>query len=118
MKITVIGAGSWGTTLAILLAEKGFDVRLWCRREELAREIESKRENTQYLPGIKIPKNLAVKNSLKDALENSEIIFNVVPSEFVRSTLKSIKPYYDGQIVVSATKGIEHSTSKRMSQVI
>lgn len=118
MKISVIGAGSWGTTLAILLAEKGFDVKLWCRREELAREIESKRENIQYLPGVKIPNNLVVENSLKDALENTEIIFNAVPSEFVRSTLRNIKPYYNNQIVVSATKGIEHSTSKRMSQVI
>ena len=118
MKITVIGAGSWGTTLAILLAEKGFDVKLWCRREELAREIESRRENKQYLPGVKIPNNLIVDSSLKNALENTEIIFNVVPSEFVRSTLKNIRPYYNNQIVVSATKGIEHSTSKRMSQVI
>ena len=118
MKLTIIGAGSWGTTLAILLSEKGFDVKLWCRREELAREIESKRENRQYLPGIKIPKNLIAENSLKYALENSEMIFNAVPSEFVRSTLKNIKPYYNNQIVVSATKGIEHSTSKRMSQVI
>src|SRR3989338_8619815 len=104
MKITVIGAGSWGTTLAILLAEKGFDAILWCRREELAREIESKRENRQYLPGIKISKNLTAENSLKDALENSEIIFNAVPSEFVRSTLKNAKQYYNNQIVVSATK--------------
>ncbi len=118
MRISIIGAGSWGTTLAILLAEKRFDVRLWCRREELAREIESKRENRQYLPGIKIPNNVIVDNSLRDVLENTEIIFNVVPSEFVRSTLKNIKPYYNGQIVVSATKGMEHSTSKRMSQVI
>ena len=118
MKIAVIGAGSWGTTLAILLAEKGSNVKLWCRREELAREVESKRENTQYLPGVKIPNNLAAENSLKNALENTEIIFIVVPSEFVRSTLKSIKPHYKNQIVVSATKGMEHATSKRMSQVI
>ncbi|MBI4452849.1 NAD(P)-dependent glycerol-3-phosphate dehydrogenase [Candidatus Woesearchaeota archaeon] len=117
-KISIIGAGSWGTTIAILLSEKGFDVKLWARREELARDIESKRENLQYLPGIKIPDNLIVDSSLKNTLENSEIIFNVVPSEFARSTLKSIKPYYNNQIVVSATKGMEHSTSKRMSEVI
>ena len=117
-KISVIGAGSWGTTLAILLSEKGIDVKLWCRREELAREIKSKRENTQYLPGVKIPDNLIIENSLENSLENSEIVFNVVPSEFVRSTLKSIKPYFKNQIIVSATKGMEHSTSKRMSQVI
>ncbi len=118
MKISIIGAGSWGTTLAILLGEKGFDVKLWCRREELAREMESKRENIQYLPGIKVPNNLIVDDSLKNILENTEVIFNAVPSEFVRSILKKIKPYYNNQIIVSATKGIEHSTSKRMSQVI
>ncbi len=118
MKISIIGAGSWGTTLAILLAEKGFDVKLWCRREELAREIESERENRQYLPEIKLPNNLIVDSSLKKVIEKTEIIFNAVPSEFVRHTLKNIKPFYNNQIVVSATKGMEHETSKRMSQVI
>ena len=117
-KISVIGAGSWGTTLAILLSEKGFDVRLWVRREELAEEIESKKENTQYLPGIKIPNNLAVNHSLRDVLEKSEMIFTAVPSEFLRSTLGEIKPFFKNQIVVSVTKGIEHSTGKRMTEVI
>ena len=117
-KIAILGAGSWGTTLAILLGEKGFNVKLWARREELASEIESKKENTQYLPDINIPNNVIVDSSMKDAVENSDIIFIVVPSEFLRSIIKELKPYYNNQIVVSATKGIEHFTSKRMSQVI
>ena len=117
-KISIIGAGSWGTTLAVLLGEKGFDVKLWARREALANEIESKRENMQYLPGIKIPSNVIVDNSFKDALEDSEIIIAAVPSEFLRKTMKEIKPYFNNQIVVSVIKGIEHSTCKRMSQVI
>ena len=71
-KISVIGAGSWGTTLAVLLGEKGFDVKLWARREELANEIESKRENAQYLQGIKIPNNVIADHSLKNILENCE----------------------------------------------
>ncbi len=117
-KISIIGAGSWGTTLAVLLAEKGFDVKLWARRKELANEIEAKRENNQYLPGIKIPDNVIADNSLKNSLESSEMLISAVPSEFLRQTLKEIKPYFKNQIIVSATKGIEHSTSKRMSQVI
>ena len=118
MKIAIIGEGSWGTTLAILLGEKGFNVKLWARREELANEIESKRENMQYLPRIKIPSNVIADNSFKDVLEDSEIMIAAVPSEFLRKTMNEIKPYFNNQIVVSVTKGIEHSTCKRMSQVI
>ena len=118
MKIAVIGAGSWGTTLAILLAEKGHDVKLWARREELANSIGSLKENKQYLPGIKIPNNLIADSSLKNAIDGSDMIINVIPSEYVRETLRQIKPYFNGQIIVSATKGIEHSTGKRMSQVM
>ncbi len=116
--ISVIGAGSWGTTLAILLSEKGFNVKLWARRKKLAEEIEAKKENIQYLPGIKIPDNLIVDYSIKNVLEKSEMIVSAVPSEFLRSTLKEIKPYISNQIIVSLTKGIEHQTGKRMSQVI
>ena len=117
-KISVIGAGSWGTTLAILLGEKGFDVKLWARREELANEIESKRENLQYLPGIKIPDKLIVDHSLKNVINSSEIIITVIPSEFLRKTIKEINPYFSNQIIVSATKGLEYNTGKRMSEVI
>ena len=117
-KIAIIGAGSWGTTLAVLLGEKGFDVKLWARREELANEIEVKRENAQYLPGVKIPKNVIADHSLKDAINGSEIIITTIPSEFLRSAINQIKPYFNRQIVVSATKGLEHQSCKRMSQVI
>ena len=117
-KISIIGAGSWGTTLAVLLGEKGFDVKLWARREELANEIEVKRENAQYLPGIKIPKNVIEDHSLKDVINGSEIIITTIPSEFLRSAIKQIKPYFKNQIVVSTTKGLEHHSCKRMSQVI
>ena len=117
-KIAVIGAGSWGTTLAVLLGEKGFDVKLWARREELANEIESNKENKQYLPGIKIPNNVIADNSFGNAVNGSEIIISAVPSEFTRETTRKMKPYFKGQIIVSATKGIEHHTCRRMSQVI
>ena len=117
-KISIIGAGSWGTTLAVLLGEKGFDVKLWARREELANEIESKRENTQYLPGIKIPSNVIVDHSLKNVLENVDMIIIAVPSEFFRKVVRDMNNYFDNQIIVSVTKGLEFNTGKRMSQVI
>ena len=117
-KISIIGAGSWGTTLAVLLAEKNFDVKLWARREELANDIEANKENKQYLPGIKIPNNVIAEHSLKNVIESSEMIIVAVPSEFFRKTIKELKPYFNNQIVVSAAKGIEHDTCKRMSQVI
>lgn len=116
--ISVIGAGSWGTALAVLLAEKGFNVKLWARREEIAREIESKRENSQYLPGIKMPGNLIANCSLKDAVEGTDIIVSAIPSQFLREILEGVKKIYNSQIVVSLTKGLEHPTSKRMSEVI
>src|SRR3989338_3546283 len=117
-KISIIGAGSWGTTLAVLLGEKGFDVKLWVRREDLANKIESKRENTQYLPGIKIPSNVIAEHSLQNVVNGSEMIITAVPSEFLRNTIKEIKPYFNNQVIVSVTKGIEHHTCKRMSQLI
>ena len=117
-KIAIVGAGSWGTTLAVLLGEKGFDVKLWARREELANEIEAKKENTQYLPGVKIPGNVIADHSLKNVLDDSEMIILAVPSEFFRKTAKIIKNYFSNQIVVSVAKGIEHDTGKRMSQII
>ena len=117
-KISIIGAGSWGTTLAILLGEKGFSVEVWARREELANEINNEKENKQYLPGIRIPNNVIANHSLKDVIYGSEIMISAVPSEFLRKTMKDIKHYFKNQIVVSVTKGIEHHTNKRMSQVI
>ena len=116
-KITVVGAGSWGTTLSMILGENGYDVRLWSRRRELADNINSRKENTQYLSGIKIPRKVVAEHSLKKSLDGSEIIIAAVPSQFFRKTISELKPYFNNQIVVSATKGLEDNC-KRMSQVI
>lgn len=104
--------------MAVLLGEKGFDVKLWARREELANEIESNKENKQYLPGVKIPSNVISDHSLKNVINGSEIMIVAVPSEFLRSTVRQLIPYFSNQITVSVTKGMEHNTCKRMSQVI
>lgn len=117
-KLSVIGAGTWGTALAVLLGEKGFDVKLWARREGLSNEIGSARENTQYLPGIKVPENVIADSSMKRVLKAVDIIIIAVPSEFFRRTIRKIRPYFGNQIIVSAAKGLEHSTCKTMSQAI
>ena len=117
-KISVIGSGCWGTCIAVLLAENGNDVSLWCRRKENSVEINKTRENKQYLPGIKIPKKVTATNSMQESINHSEIIIVAVPSQFFRGTMQKIKPFYKNQIILSATKGLEHSTFKRMSEVI
>lgn len=118
-KIAVIGAGSFGTTLAVLLAEKGYDVNLWCRRKELVEKINSSRENTQYLKDIKIPKNVICKNSMSAVIENANIIVNAIPSQFTREIAKSYaKNLNKDSILVNVAKGIEIHTYKTMSQVL
>ena len=118
-KISIIGAGSWGTALAILLAEKGYKVSLWARRKELAVEINKKRENSQYLKNIKIPANIIATHSMKDAAENSDMVVFAVPSEFLRHTAKSFSGFIKkNMIVVHVVKGIEENSGKMMSQVL
>ena len=118
MKVAIIGSGSWGTALAAILGEKGLEIRMWARRAEIANEINSKRENPQYLPNVKIPSSVKAHSSLQNAIDQTDLIISAIPSEFLRSTMKNLKQYYSNQIIVSVTKGLEHSTSERMSQVI
>src|SRR3989338_10141365 len=118
-KIAVIGAGSWGTALAILLGEKGHKVSLWARRKELADEINEKKENRQYLKGIKMPSSVTATHSMKDAVENSGMVVFAVPSEFLRHTVKSFSEFiHKDAIVVHVAKGIEEDTGKLMSKIL
>ncbi|HFB83754.1 MAG TPA: NAD(P)H-dependent glycerol-3-phosphate dehydrogenase [Thermodesulfatator sp.] len=120
MKIAVLGAGSWGTALARLLARKGLSVVLWARRDNLAQEIIIRRENPIYLPGIRLPETLKVTAHMDQALSGVEVIVLVVPSHGLRETLRIARDMIPKGLraVVSATKGIETETLKRMSQVI
>ena len=86
-KIAIIGAGSWGTTLAALLGEKKHEINLWARRKELAEDINKTRENEQYLKGIKIPETVTATNSA-ESISDSNIIVIAVPSKFFRRTIK------------------------------
>ncbi|MCD6561914.1 MAG: NAD(P)-dependent glycerol-3-phosphate dehydrogenase [Deltaproteobacteria bacterium] len=117
-KIAVIGAGSWGTTLANLLADKGLIVDLWVREEEVFNQIKSKGINEFFLPGIKLALNLRPVLSYKEALHEKDLVLIVVPSHVVREVLMHIKPYLQPHMcIISATKGIENNTLMTMSQV-
>lgn len=110
-RITVMGGGSWGTTLAALLAEKGYSVHLWAREEEVVKTITSSRENTLFLPGIKLNDNLKAHTDIAEALNGSSIVLNAVPSHGVRDIFTKARPYISADaIIVSATKGIEDVT--------
>lgn len=118
-RITVMGGGSWGTTLAALLADKGYSVRLWAREEEVFRTITSSRENTLFLPGIKLNDNLTPHTDIAEAVTGSSIVLNAVPSHGVRDIFSKARPFISGDaVIVSATKGIEDLTLLTPSGVL
>ncbi|MDI6779811.1 MAG: NAD(P)H-dependent glycerol-3-phosphate dehydrogenase [Bacteroidota bacterium] len=119
MKITVIGAGSWGTTLALLLFSNRHDVTLWSHRKEDLDNILNKRENTVFLPGVKIPNELIVTGDLEEATHQTEVIVTAVPSQHLRSVLKQITHVNTREtVIVNVAKGIENDTLMTMSEVI
>ncbi|MBW2984217.1 NAD(P)-dependent glycerol-3-phosphate dehydrogenase [Candidatus Woesearchaeota archaeon] len=118
-KIAVVGAGSWGTTLACLLGNKGYNVNLWAFEKELVQEIKARRENPRYLPGIDIPQTVKPSNSLKDVVLDANLIVTAVPSQFLRSIAKDFSPFAaKNTIIVDVAKGLEHGTNKRMSEIL
>jgi len=117
--VAVLGAGSWGTALAIHLARIGHEVRLWARDAELAAEMERRRANAVYLPDIPFPSSLSAGASLPDALRDAQLVLVAVPSHGLRQVLRQAGPHVDpAAVVLSATKGIEDGSLLRMSQVI
>jgi len=119
MNISVIGAGSWGTTLALLLNNNGHSVTLWEYNKDYAVSLVSERENKLFLPGIKLPEDLKITNSLQNACTNQHMIVLSVPSQFIRSVLKQMKMYnFKDLTFVNVAKGIEKGTLLRMDQVI
>lgn len=118
-RIVVLGAGAWGTAIALSLCRRGgHEVTLWAHSEQEARTIDAARENTLFLPGFPLPPDLAVTADLAP-ITQAQIVVSVIPSEFLRSTLKRIDgQFHNGQFIVSATKGVEKGTHSRMTQVI
>ncbi len=119
MRISVLGAGSWGTTLAILLHYNGHNVTLWEYKRNYCKQLIKQRENKIYLPGIRIPDELGITNSLKDASENQHIIVLAIPSQFLRGVVVKIKDFdYKNTTFVSVAKGIEQGTLMTVSQML
>ncbi len=118
-KIAVIGAGSWGTTLANLLSEKGHKVDLWVREEEVYHQIKKERVNKIFLPDMELVPQLNPVSSYEEALAEKELILLAVPSHVFREVLNNIKPHLrPGMALMAATKGIENNTLLTMSQVV
>ncbi len=119
MRVAVLGAGSWGTTLAILLSEKNHDVSLWTYRSEQAALMEEARENPAFLPGIKIPKRISILTDIQEAAYKKDIIVSAVPSQFLRSVIQQIAHHELSQtIIVNVAKGIENHSLMTMSEVM
>lgn len=117
--ISVIGAGSWGTTLACLLSQKGYDVTLWVHEKELAEIIDRTRVNSLYLPEITIPDMLKITNEIGDAVKNTRYLLNAVPAQYTRSVFKEAVPYItDKKLIISASKGIERGTLLTVSLIL
>jgi glycerol-3-phosphate dehydrogenase (NAD(P)+) len=117
--IAVIGAGSWGTTLASLLVEKEYDVSLWAREAEIADEITEKGTNSVYLPEVILPSGLKATSSLEEAVRKSRYVLNVVPTQFTRSVFKEAANHLRGDaVVISASKGIEQGTLLMVSDIL
>ena len=119
MRIAVLGAGSWGTTLAILLAENSHAVSLWSYREEDAERIRATRENPDFLPGISIPQSIAVGSDLDAAVDGARMIVCAVPSQFLRSVVSRLAGFpAEGLLVVNVAKGVENATLMTMSEML
>ncbi|MGI6574271.1 MAG: NAD(P)H-dependent glycerol-3-phosphate dehydrogenase [bacterium] len=116
--VVVLGAGSWGTSLAVLLANKGYSVFLWGRRPELVQTLAKERENTNYLPGIKLPELIQVGIDPSGALKRASLVVYAVPSHAFRKTLANTWENVSSQAyIVNVAKGIEEGTLLRMSQI-
>lgn len=117
-KVGVIGAGSWGTALAITLSGKGHQVKIWDVNPEHLQELASNRENVRYLPDIKFNDNLQIADTIEDAITGADMVLFSAPAQFFRSALDNAMPYLKPEmILVNVAKGIEQKTLKRMSEI-
>jgi glycerol-3-phosphate dehydrogenase (NAD(P)+) len=113
-KVAVLGAGSWGTTFAKILADGGSRVAVWARRPELAREIMQSRRNSDYLPGINLPRGISASSRLPEVLEGATQVYLSVPSQSLRENLRIIRDVIPPDaIIVSLMKGVEMATRMR-----
>lgn len=118
-RIAVVGAGAWGTALSIVLARGGkHEVRLWAYEQQVSESVKSKRVNDLFLPGHHIPESVQVTNLLEKVLQDAEIVLTVMPSHHARRLYEEMKGIPQSVTLVSATKGIENGSFKRMTEVV
>ena len=119
MNLAIIGGGSWGTALSLVLAPEFQTVRLWVYEPELARHMAATRETSAFLPGFRLPENVAPSPILAETLKHADMVIGVMPSQHARELYTAMLPHLaPGSILVSATKGLEKGSLLRMSQVI
>jgi len=119
MRVTVLGAGSWGTTVASVLCRRDHEVLLWARNPDVAAEIDGRRRNEAYLPGIRLPARLRATADLERAGRHAELLVVGVPTGAFRETLENLRPHLAPWLpVVSLSKGLERGTHLRMTEVI
>ena len=117
--VGVMGAGSWGTALALLLHKNGHQVTVWSINQEEVDMLSSKREHTSKLPWVKLPEEMIFTSNMEEAIVGKDFLVLAVPSPFTRSTARNMKPYVkEGQIIVDVAKGIEEATLMTLSQQI
>ena len=118
-KVSVIGAGSWGTALSILLHSNGHEVTLWSIMEAEVAMLNEQHEHKDKLPGVKLPEDMRITTDLESSIKGAELMVLAVPSPFTRSTAHSMAPFVeDGQIIVNVAKGIEESTLMTLSEIV
>ncbi len=119
IRVSVLGDGGWGTALALVNTRRGNKVCLWSVSPAYARYLDKRRENSKFLPGIKLPKTLHITSNLDEAVAMADVIVLAIPTRHLRSVLIRLKKLpYQGKIFVSATKGIENKTCLRPSEVV
>lgn len=118
-KIAVVGSGGWGTALALLLADKGYDVKLWSFFREESEELEKTREN-KFLPGIKLPDNIECSHDLEYVMEGCRYVVSAAPSKGAVASAEKMAEFFDAQnqVLVSVTKGLEENSYKRISEIL
>ena len=115
-KVLVLGGGSWGTTLANLLAEKDYDVSLWARNSRIFSKEKKNWVNNKYLPKYKLSKQLTIISNLKNAFRDVDLVIIAIPSKGLRSISSKISKYLDKQKILIASKGIENQSFMTMSE--
>ena len=118
-RVSVLGSGAWGTTLAQVLCDAGHEVLVWGRNEAVVAEISDLNTNTKFLPGITLPTNLKATTDIKAAFEFCESIVLAIPAQTLRANLKTWAPIFPKNLpIISTLKGIESDTMSRMTEVV